>query len=85
MSDEKDRKGDGRIVIEFGGQEWALTPAEARHLRAQISAKLKPVPRRLCADCREQITRHHKWWIGDDLRLRHRSCAEPDEYGDRAP
>lgn len=36
--------------------------------------------RRVCADCSKQITRHHKWFIGEDGRVRHRVCSSPDSY-----
>lgn len=38
------------------------------------------LPRRLCAACKKQITRYHKWQIGEDGRIRHRVCARPQEY-----
>jgi hypothetical protein len=41
------------------------------------------VPRRICSLCGEQITRSHKWMIGDDGRIRHRNCKDPKSYGDR--
>lgn len=37
-------------------------------------------PKRFCADCGKQITRHHKWHIGADGRIRHRHCDRPDSY-----
>lgn len=36
--------------------------------------------KRFCADCGHQITRYHKWHIGDDGRIRHRVCERPDSY-----
>lgn len=38
------------------------------------------VPRRLCAACGKQITRRHKWHVGDDGRIRHRVCGRPQDY-----
>lgn len=38
------------------------------------------LPKRFCAACGQQITRYHKWQIGDDCRIRHRVCERPDSY-----
>ncbi len=38
------------------------------------------LPKRFCSACGQQITRHHKWQIGDDGRIRHRVCERPDSY-----
>lgn len=37
-------------------------------------------PRRICTKCKEQITRHHKWFITDEGKIRHRNCKEPSSY-----
>ena len=38
------------------------------------------LPKRFCAACGVQITRHHKWQIGEDGRIRHRVCERPESY-----
>jgi predicted amidophosphoribosyltransferase len=38
------------------------------------------LPRRFCSLCKKQITRHHKWCIGPDGRIRHRQCGDPKNY-----
>lgn len=37
-------------------------------------------PKRFCSQCGKQITRYHKWQIGEDGRIRHRVCERPDSY-----
>lgn len=37
-----------------------------------------PANRRTCARCSEPILRKHRWRIGNDGRLEHRNCADPE-------
>lgn len=37
-------------------------------------------PTRICWDCKKPITRHHKWTVGADGRIRHRICSDPEAY-----
>lgn len=37
------------------------------------------VPKRICALCGKQITKHHKWQIVDS-KIQHRICSKPDAY-----
>lgn len=38
------------------------------------------VTRRVCAECGQPISNHHKWRIWPDGRLRHRHCDDPTAY-----
>lgn len=42
--------------------------------------KIMRSSRRICADCGKPIKRYDKWYFGEDSRIRHRSCVNPQGY-----
>ena len=77
---EGDRYSNVKRCPKCGGRLERKAPTCCPTCRRPYNMAL---PRRFCSLCGKQITRHHKWCIGADGRIRHRNCADPTVYPPR--
>jgi hypothetical protein len=59
-----------------------------REYEALLEGQKKPIlymPKRVCCECNKQIVKHHKFYYGEDSKVRHRCCERPESYGDQIP